>query len=104
MIRLKQNNAENDSCCDLREFSGIVYPTSSGEPIIEYYDDEELDVFRHYAPDAYSAEEIEQFREVLYTLLKPDVPGWIHSLHLREINLPDILKEEAIAILSGNLL
>jgi hypothetical protein len=104
MIRLRQNNVENDYCCDLHEFCGIIPSTNSESPVIEYYDDEELDVFRHYPSDAYTAEEIEQFREILYTLLRTDISGWIHSLHLREINLPDILKEETIAILSGKLL
>jgi hypothetical protein len=99
MIKLKQNG--NESCCELRDFCEIDFHPDAGEPVIEYYDDEELDVFRNYSPEAYSAEEIEQFREVLYTLLETDVAGWFHSLHLRGIELPVALRDEAVSILSG---
>ena len=35
---------------------------------IEYFDDEELDVFKGRQSDSYTDEEAEQFREVMYTL------------------------------------
>ena len=66
---------------------------------IEYYDDEELDRFLGTESDAYNEKEVEEFREVLYTLKEVEVAGWIRSLQLRGIELPDALKDEAFLIL-----
>ena len=66
---------------------------------IEYYDDEELDQFIGRAGDAYTEEETEMFRDVLYTTLDVEVAGWIRSLQLRGIELPDDLKDEVFLII-----
>ncbi len=66
---------------------------------IEYYDDEDLDVFKGRPSDEYTDEEVEQFSEVLYTMKPDEVTGWNRSLILRGINLPDQLKDEVIAFL-----
>lgn len=65
---------------------------------IEYYDDEELDRFCGLDPDDYDEEAVGEFREVLYTLQDIEVAGWLRSLQLRSINLPDALKDEAFLI------
>ena len=65
---------------------------------IEYYDDEELDRFKGRAPDAYAEEEIEEFRDILYSMQETDVAGWVRSLQLREVNLPDEVKDEVFLI------
>ena len=67
---------------------------------VEYYEDEELDRFR--GRTTYSDEEIEEFREVLYTMRTDEVAGWLHSLELRRVNLPDELKDEVL-LLVGDL-
>lgn len=67
---------------------------------IEYYDDEELDVFRGRTSESYAEEEIEVFAEILHTMWESDVPGWIRSLQLRSIELPDCLKDEVILIIN----
>ena len=67
---------------------------------IEYYDDEELDVFKGRAADDYTDEEVEQFSEVLYTMKPEEVAGWNRSLILRGINLPNQIKDEVIGFLS----
>lgn len=66
---------------------------------IEYYDDEELDNYIGVAPDAYTAEQAEQFREVFYTMQDTDVAGWVRSLQLRGICLPDGIKDEVFLII-----
>ena len=66
----------------------------------EYYDDEELDRFADRPSDSYDEAEEDEFREVLYTMWESDVPGWVHSLGLRRINLPDSLKAETLLIIS----
>ncbi|MDH6356761.1 phospholipase [Parabacteroides sp. PF5-9] len=65
---------------------------------IEYYDDEELDRFQGVEANAYQEEEVSEFREVLYTLQEIEVAGWLRSLQLRAIHLPDALKDEAFLI------
>ena len=65
---------------------------------IEYYNDEELDRFQGVESDAYEEEAVEEFREVLFTLQEVEVAGWLRSLQLRGIQLPDALKDEAFLI------
>ena len=55
----------------------------------EYYDDEELDKYIGTAPDAYTPEQEDEFRDVFYTMQDTDVAGWVRSLQLRGIALPD---------------
>ena len=68
---------------------------------IEYYDDEHLDKYAGRSSDSYTYEEIEEFEEVMYTLQPEDVAGWNRSLILRNVNIPDCLKDELIALLEG---
>ena len=49
--------------------------------------------------DAYDEEAVEEVSEVLYTLREVEVAGWLRSLQLRGINLPDALKDEAFLII-----
>lgn len=65
---------------------------------IEYYDDEELDRFKGHASDTYTEEEIEEFRDILYSMQEADVAGWSRSLQLRGIELPDELRDELFLI------
>ena len=65
---------------------------------IEYYDDEELDRFQGVEADAYDEDAVNEFRDVLYTLKDIEVAGWLRSLQLRAINLPDELKDEPFLI------
>lgn len=67
-------------------------------PEIVYYDDEELDRFRGREPESYDAEEVEEFRDILMTLLPQDVAGWSRSLQVREIQLPVDVREELLMI------
>ncbi len=66
---------------------------------IEYYDDEELDIFIGTAPDNYTPEQTEMFRQVFYTMQEIDVAGWVRSLQLRGIALPDELKDEVFLVI-----
>lgn len=69
---------------------------------VEYYNDEELDRFRGKEGDEYTEEECEEFRDILYTMRNDEVAGWIRSLQLRYINLPDELKDEVFLIVGEN--
>ena len=65
---------------------------------IEYYDDEELDEYAGMDADAYTEEQVEQFRDILYTMRQDDVAGWCRSLQLRKIEIPDVIKDEIFLI------
>lgn len=71
-----------------------------GEKII-YYDDEELDRFAGRDAGSYSAEEIDEVRDVMMTLLHEDVAGWVRSLGLRGISLPTELRDELFILLDS---
>lgn len=66
---------------------------------IDYFDDEELDAFRNTPADGYDDAQIDAFRDVLYTLRKEEIEDWLISLEKREINLPEILRPEALEML-----
>lgn len=68
---------------------------------IEYFDDEELDVFRERRSDSYTDEEAELFREILYTMRPNEVKDWTRSLTLRQISLPDQVKDEVYTMMEG---
>lgn len=67
---------------------------------IEYYDDEDLDRFRGRNPLSYTAEEADEFRNVLLTLLPHDIAGWGRSIQLRGIQLPPDVREELLLIVA----
>ena len=66
---------------------------------IEYYNDEELDRYRGIPAEEYPDEAIDEFREVLYTMREDEVAGWVRSLQLRAVELPDALKDEVFLII-----
>ena len=67
---------------------------------VEYYDDEELDKYRGRDSADYTDNEAEEFAEVFYTMHPSDVQGWNRSLILRQINLPNQLKDEVIMVIN----
>lgn len=66
---------------------------------IDYFDDEELDAFRGTPADGYEDTQIETFRDVLYTLRRDEIGDWLISLEKREVELPEILRPEALEML-----
>ena len=71
----------------------------AAETPIDYFDDEELDRFRGRAATDYTDEEVEEFREVLYTTLAREVEDWVRSLDSRGIELPTAVRDEALLII-----
>jgi len=90
-----------EGCCGKHKLCIKNLKPSSVQQAVEYYDDEELDVFKNRPSNLYNDEEIEQFAEILHTLWKSDIVGWMFSLRLREIELPDSLQDEVILILNA---
>ena len=65
---------------------------------VEYYDDEELDTLIGIPAEDYTEEQYQMIREVFNTLQAKDVPGWVRSIQLRNIQLPLDIREEALLI------
>ena len=91
---------EPEECCGMHVTCERDSLLASVSPEIEYYDDEELDRYRGTAPDEYSDEAIEEFRNVLLTLLPTDIAGWARRIQLRGIELPTPVREELLLIVA----
>lgn len=99
IARRKNNKPEEEiiappaACCGAHAIceKGLKKAT----PQIEYFDDEELDVYRHIPANAFTDRQIEEFRDILYTLRPEEISDWLISLEKREIHLPEILLPEA---------
>ncbi|MDD4515742.1 phospholipase [Massilibacteroides sp.] len=85
-------------CCGQHEICERDSLIAAVSKKIEYYDDEDLDRFQGIEETDYNEAQINEFREVLYTLREVEVAGWLRSLQLRQINLPELLKDEAFLI------
>lgn len=86
-------------CCgahDVCEVDAIMLD----ENIIEYYDDEELDAYKNKDEKEYSTVQIDQFRDVLYTLKTNEIRFWLLSIERRHIKLPNILISEARTLMA----
>lgn len=93
----EEDDADDVACCGLHDVceKDLLTPLTDE---FEYYDDEELDAFKGRAPESYTAEEVEMFRDILLTLRPDDVAGWSRSIQLRGITLPEEIREELIMI------
>lgn len=86
--------APPSDCCGAHEICEFD-EMKMNESHIEYYDDEELDEYKNIDENQYTNNQIEQFREVLYTLKTEEIKYWLLSIERRHIQLPAILKSEA---------
>ena len=90
---------DDDECCGEHEVCEKGKIKRALRTDIEYFDDEELDRYRGTAPDEYDDEAVEEFREVLYTMYPTEVEDWLKSLELREVALPDALRDEVFMLI-----
>lgn len=85
-------------CCGQHEVCEKESLLAALSQKIEYFDDEELDRFRGRASDQYTEAEADEFRDVLYTMRETEVAAWVRSLQLRQVELPDGVKDEVVMI------
>lgn len=95
---LPEVNPVDMECCGQHEVCEKESLLAAVSKKIEYYDDEELDRYIGTPADAYTADQEDEFRDVFYTMREEDVAGWVRSLQLRGIALPDGLKDEIFLI------
>ena len=91
-------NPVDMECCGQHEVCEKDSLLAAISKDVEYYNDEELDRFRGREGDEYTPEEADEFRDVLYTMRSDEVAGWVRSLQLRMVNLPDEVKDEVFLI------
>lgn len=92
-----EQRSEDDGCCGehlVCERETLLQTNAK----VEYYDDEELDVLAGIAVEDYTEAQYKMIREVFDTLQAKDVPGWVRSIQLRNIQLPLDIREEALLI------
>jgi hypothetical protein len=95
--KVSDNRNEDDGCCGehlVCERETLLQTNAK----VEYYDDEELDTLIGIAAEDYTQEQYQMIREVFETLKASDVPGWVRSIQLRNIQLPLDIREEALLI------
>lgn len=95
---IPETKIPDSECCGTHEICEKESLLSAVSKKIEYYDDEELDRYSGRSSNNYTEDEIAEFSEIFYTLQETDVAGWIRSLQLRNISVPDELKDEIILI------
>ena len=92
-----EQRTEDDGCCGehlVCERETLLQTNAQ----IEYFDDEELDALIGIDAEDYTPEQYQMIREVFETLKASDVPGWVRSIQLRNIQLPLVIREEALLI------
>jgi hypothetical protein len=85
------SSEDSGNCCGRHEICQKNQVRKAVQNPIEYYDDEELDIFKNRSPHSYTEDEVALFTEILHSMWKTDVPGWLASLQQRGIALPDKL-------------
>ena len=86
-------------CCGAHEVCDYEEMVKNPDEII-YFEDEELDRFQTIPAHSYNDEQIEEFRDVLYTLKGHEIRKWLLSIQRRKIQLPAILQQEAVQLMA----
>ena len=88
----------NDECCGTHDVCPSEMMLKHLNDPVTYYDDEELDVFKGRDAASYNDDELEQWRDVLYTLKHDELLGWERSIKKRGIQIPDVIKDELLSL------
>lgn len=89
------------SCCGAHEVCEFDESIFNDEEII-YFNDEELDELQNVREEEFTGVQIEDLREVLYTLRTEEISKWLISISRRHIHLPQILQQEARQLMAEN--
>ena len=97
----RMRELEASECCGAHDVCEKEQMIRALRQKIEYFNDEELDAYRGIGEDAYTDDQIEEFRDVLYTMQTSEIEDWLKSLSLRGVALPLLLKDEAYQLIAG---
>lgn len=88
-----------NSCCGAHEVCDFEEMLQNPMEIV-YFEDEELDRFKGIPFNGYNDAQIDEFRDVLYTLREDEIKMWLLSIERRKIQLPGILRQEAMQLVA----
>ena len=88
----------NDDCCGSHDVCPSEMMLKHLNDPAEYFDDEELDAFKGREASDYNDDELEQWRDVLYTLKHDELMAWERSIKKRGLQMPTIIKEELMGM------
>ena len=88
-------------CCGVHENCEFEQMLKRVDEII-YFEDEDLDRYKGFLANDYNTSQIEEFRDVLYTLDSKEIRQWLLSIERRKIQLPTILRQEALNLLTNS--
>ena len=91
-------DACTDDCCGTHDVCPSEMMLKHIDDPVAYYEDEELDTFRGRDATNYSDDELEQWRDVLYTLKHDELLAWERSVKKRGIAMPEVIKQELISL------
>ena len=99
-IDVRTRQEKDSGCCGAHEVceKDSLIAAFVEEP--EYFDDEELDRFHFRDSGNYTDKEVEEFRDVFYTIVDEEKPRWVRSLQLREIAVPDQMIDEIVLLVN----
>ena len=97
----RMRELEDSECCGAHDVCEKEQMIRALRQKIEYFNDEELDAYQGIGEDDYTDEQIEEFREVLYTMQTNEIEDWLKSLNLRGVSLPILLKDEACQLIAS---
>lgn len=86
-------------CCGAHEVCEFEEMLQNPTEIV-YFEDEELDRYQGVPADRYEDAQIEEFRDVLYTLKGDEIRMWLLSIERRKVQLPNILRQEAFQLIA----
>lgn len=86
-------------CCGAHEVCEFEEMLQNPFEII-YFEDEDLDRFKGVPANGYNDAQIDEFRDVLYTLKDDEIRIWLLSIERRQIQLPAILRQEALLMVA----
>lgn len=86
-------------CCGAHEVCEFEEMLQNPTEIV-YFEDEELDRYQGIAADRYEDAQIDEFRDVLYTLKGDEIRMWLLSIERRKVQLPNILRQEAFQLIA----
>ena len=99
-IDLRTKQERDSGCCGQHEVCEKDSLISAFTEKAEYFDDEELDRFQFRDADSFSSSEVDEFREVFYSVLDEEKPRWVRSMQTRNIQIPNQMKDEILMIVN----
>ena len=87
-------------CCGMHETCEKDSLLTAVSKDVEYYNDYELDAYIGVPCEEYDKEAVVAFEDGFYTLRSEEVAGWVRSLCLRNIELPEQIRDEVLLVVS----